>query len=128
MWRDKFIEIKKAKGISTKSLSDSTGISVDTIKRILNTEYQPKEGPRVDTIATLCQALGVEVWEVFFVGDKSFIDMQAELAALKSERDSLVADNAVLRNQVEELHKKVEDLKDELLDTHRYYIKIKETK
>ena len=128
MWRDKFIEIKKQKGVSTQTLADISGLSKDTIKRMLNTTIHQKEGPGIETIATLCSALGIEMWELFYVGDKSFVDLQAELAAMNVERDNLVADNAVLRNQVEELHKKIEELKDELLDTHRYYIKSKETK
>ena len=119
MWKDKFIEIKKQKGVSSQDLADLSGISKDTIKRMLSPTVHQKEGPGVETLATLCSALGIEMWELFYVGDTSFIDLQAELASLKAERDALVADNAVLQHQVEVLHDKVDSLKDELLEVYR---------
>ena len=122
MWRDRLIEIKQEKGISTKTISERTGLSVETIGRILNSKHGT-EAPRIDTISDVCSALGVELWEVFYLGDKSLVSLQAEIAALKTERDSLLAENGALKDKVETLRDKVDNLKDEIISTHNYYIK-----
>ena len=123
MWRDRLIEIKKEKGISTKELSELSGITVETIHRIFNPKGGKSEAPRVDTLADLCNALGVELWEIFYMGDKSLVSLQAEITTLKSERDTLIAENGALKAKVETLRDKVDSLKDEIIATHNYYIK-----
>ena len=125
MYRDKLEEFRKEKGISNKKWSELSSVSLDTIGRIIHPENPEKDSPRVNTSEDLCEALGVELWEIFYVGDRSFVDLQAELAVLKTEHDALVAENAVLRDKVETLRDKVDNLKDDLIATHNYYNKIK---
>ena len=125
MYRDKLEEIRKEKNITHKKWSEESGVSVDTITRIIHPEHPDKDSPRVNTLEDLCRPLGVELWEIFYLGDKSFVDLQAEIVSLKAERDDLVAENAVLRDKIDTLTAKVDSLKDELLDTHRYYNKLK---
>ena len=107
--------------MSNKMLADASGISQDTVSRMFNTSITIKEGPGIETIIAVCNALGVEVWEIFYTGDKSFVGLQAEFIALKDERDSLVAENAVLKSENDRLHTKVDTLKDEIIDTHKSY-------
>ena len=121
MWRDKLIEIRKAKAMSNKMLADAAKVSQDTITRMFNTSVTIKEGPGIETIVAVCNALGVEVWEIFFTGDKSFVGLQAEYTTLKDERDSLVAENAVLQSENDRLRTKVDTLKDEIINTHNNY-------
>ena len=71
----------------------------------------------------LCKPLGVELWEIFYMGDRSFVSLQAELTALKAERDALLIENGALKDKVETLRDKVDSLKDEIIETHRHYIK-----
>jgi transcriptional regulator with XRE-family HTH domain len=123
MWRDRLLEIKKEKGITTKQWSEASGVSVDTINRVMNSKKVKTDAPRIDTIEDLCAGLGVELWEVFYLGDKSLVSLQAEINSLKAERDALVADNAVQKDKIEELRGKVDDLKDEIIAVHRHYIK-----
>ena len=95
-------------------------IAVETINRALSkssTDY-----PRLDTLEEICIALEVELWEIFYMGDKSFVLLQAEILSLKAERDALVAENAILNNKVETLRDKNDALKDEIIATHKYYI------
>ena len=125
MYRDKLDEIRKEKNITNKKWSEESGVSIDTICRIIHPEHPDKDSPRVNTLEDLCRPLGVELWEIFYLGDKSFVDLQAEIVSLKAERDDLVAENAVLRDKIDTLTNKVDSLKDELLDTHRYYNKLK---
>ena len=123
MWRDRLIEIKKEKGISTKEISERSGISVETITRILNSKHATTEAPRIDTIAEVCKALDVEVWEIFYMGDRSFVAQQAEIVLLKNERDDLIAENGALKARVEALRDKVDSLKDQIIDLHDFYNK-----
>jgi UDP-N-acetyl-D-mannosaminuronic acid transferase (WecB/TagA/CpsF family) len=126
MWRDKLIEARKIKAptMSNKALSDKSGVSVDTIGRLFNPAIPIKEGPGIETVDAVCNAIGIEIWEIFYTGDKSFVGLQAEFAALKDERDALVADNAVLQSEVNRLLTKVDTLKDEIINTHNNYHRI----
>ena len=124
MYRDRLIEIKKERGITTKRWSEESGVSIDTINRITNPENPEKDSPRVNTLEDLCKPLGVELWEIFYLGDRSFVSLQAEIGVLKSEKEALVADNAVLKDKVEALRDKVDELKDEIISVHKHYIKL----
>lgn len=125
MYRDKLDELRKEKGITNKRWSESSGVSVDTIMRVIHPDNPDKDSPRVSTLEDLCLPLGVELWEIFYMGDKSLVSLQAEIATLKAERDYLVAENAVQRDKIETLREKVDSLKDEIISTHNYYIKQK---
>ena len=122
MYRDRLVEIKKEKNISTKKWSEESGVSIDTSTRITNPENPTKDSPRVNTLEDLCKPLGVELWEIFYMGDRSFVSLQAEIASLKAERDALVAENGALRDKVDTLRDKVDSLKDEIITLHNYYI------
>jgi transcriptional regulator with XRE-family HTH domain len=121
VYRDKLEEIRKAKGISYKQWDEMSGVSVDTICRIIHPEKAEKDSPHVNTLDKLCAALGVELWEIFYNGDQSFVVAQAELAALRAERDALIADKAVLTDKVYSLRERNEALKDELLDLYKHH-------
>lgn len=123
MYRDRLEELRKEKGISNKKWAEESGVSVDTIDRIIHPENPDKDSPRVNTLENLCKVLGVELWELFYTGEKSLVILQAEVEALRNERDGIIAENGALKNKVENLQNKVDNLKDEVIDTHRYYMK-----
>jgi transcriptional regulator with XRE-family HTH domain len=125
MYRERLEEIRNEKHITNKKWSEESGVSIDTITRILHPENPEKDSPRVNTLEDLCEALGVELWEIFYMGDRSFVSLQAEIVSLKAERDDLVAENAVLKDNIATLEKKVDILKDELLDVYKLLTKIK---
>lgn len=110
--------------MSNKTLSELSGVSVDTIGRIFNISIPIKEGPGVETLVAICNALGVEVWELFYTGDKSFVGIQVEYNNLKEAHDALFAENAVLQSEVDRLRIKVDTLKDEIISTHNSYHKL----
>lgn len=112
MYRDRLEELRKEKGLSDKKWSELSGVSVDTINRIRYPENPEKDSPKVSTVEFLCKALEVELWEIFYSGDRSFVNLQTEIATLRSERDALVAENAVLKNKVDTLRDKVDALND----------------
>ena len=123
MYRDRLVEIRKERGITTKKWSEESGVSIDTINRIIHPEHPDKDSPRVNTLEDLCKPLGVELWEIFYLGDKSLVSLQAEINELKAERDDLIAENAVQRDKIEHLREKVDTLKDLIIETQNHYIK-----
>lgn len=112
MYRDKLEEIRKAKGMSNKKWSEESRVSLDTIGRVIHPENPEKDSPRVSTLEDLCKPLGVELWEIFYVGDRSFVDLQAENNSLRAERDALLQENGALKDKVETLRDKVDSLTD----------------
>ncbi|MBQ2377717.1 MAG: helix-turn-helix transcriptional regulator [Clostridia bacterium] len=129
MWREKIIEAKKAKGLTTKMMSERSPSHMpeETITRILNGKT---EFPRIDSVLDLCEQVGLSPWELFEettsrISDGSVIAMQEEVDMLKFERDALLRENGVLNDKVETLRNKVEELKDEIIAVHNYYIKQK---
>ena len=132
MYRDRLEELRKEKNLSYKKWSELSEVSVDTIDRIIHPENPDKDSPRVNTLENLCKVLGIELWELFYTGDKSLVVLQNEIHTLNTERDALIKENGALKNQVETLSAKVDSLKDkndalkdQLIETHTYYIKQK---
>ena len=123
MYCDRLIEIRKEKGLSTKEWAELSGVSVDTIKRITCPENPDKDSPRVNTLEELCKPLGVELWEIFYWGDRSLVSLQAEINALKADHDVFLAENAVLKEKIDVYRDKIDSLKDEIIAIHNYYIK-----
>lgn len=124
MYRCRLEELRKEKGLSYKKWSEESEVSVDTIDRIIHPENPEKDSPRVNTLEDLCEVLGVELWEIFYLGDRSFVSLQAEMAILKSERDALVAENAVLKDKADTLQGKVDELKDDLIAVLKHKLNI----
>jgi transcriptional regulator with XRE-family HTH domain len=116
MYRCRLEELRKEKGLTNKKWSEESGVSVDTIARIIHPENPEKDSPRINTLEDLCKPLGVELWEIFYLGDRSFVSLQSEIVTLKTEHDDLVAENAVLKERVEALREKNEALKDQIID------------
>ena len=119
---DNINSIRKAKGITTKMMAERSDQALETIQRILD---GTTENPRLDTMKRIADALEVELWELFYTGDKNFVSMQNELISLRTERDALVAENAILKDKVETLRDKVDTLKDNLIDALTCSIKQK---
>lgn len=129
MWREKIIEAKKAKNLSTKTMSERSPSHMpeETITRILNGKT---EFPRIDSVLDLCEQVGLSPWELFEettsrISDGSIVALQQEVDMLKFERDALLRENGVLNDKVETLRSQIETLKDEIIATHRYYNKLK---
>ena len=116
MYRERLIELKKEKGISTKQWAEESGVHIDTINTILHPKNPDKDSPRIPTLDALCKPLGVEIWEIFYTGSTSLANLQAEINILKAERDTLIADKAVLEAENARLHCKLDDIKDQMIE------------
>lgn len=126
MYREKLDEIRREKKITHKKWSEESGISIDTISRIIHPENPDKDSPKVNTLEDLCKPLGIELWEIFYIGDKSLVSLQAEVNALRAERDNLLIENGALKDKVETLRDKVDMLKDEIIAMLNHYIRAKD--
>ena len=116
MYRDRLEELRKEKGISNKKWAEESSVSVDTIDRIIHPENPEKDSPRVNTLENLCKVLGIELWELFYTGDKSLVVLQAEIHSLNTERDALLEENGALKKEVETLRSRVDSLTDVIID------------
>ena len=121
MYSEKLERLRRAKGLTHRQWSDASGVSLDTISLIIHPDHSGKYSPKVNTLEDLCKPLDVALWEVFYVGDHDLPAMASELAALRAERDVLRSDNATLLATAQALKEKIDQLKDELIDTHRHY-------
>lgn len=123
MYRCKLEELRKLKGFSYKKWSEESGVSVDTITRIIHPENPDKDSPRINTLEALCKALNVELCEVLHSGNCAFASLQSENTTLKAAQNELLAENASLQTKNELLRERVESLKDQIIDVHNYYMK-----
>ena len=105
MWRDRILEAKKEKGISTKTIAEYAHLTEKTVRRILTDTTQ---APYVDNVIILGAAVGLSPREIFsetgvIVGDQDIAVMQAEVDRLKNELLTLTADTEGLKSQISAL-------------------------
>ena len=135
MWRERIIEAKKAKGITTKMMAERTPshITAETITRILN---EKTDDPRISTVLALGESVGLSPWELFaesnaLIAFQGFLTLQAEVEALKAQRDALAASVDGLNDKIVTLEVENNRLsltlehKEEIIALHNYYNKIK---
>lgn len=133
MWRERIVEAKKAKGITTKMMSELSHIPVETITRILN---EKTDDPRISTVLALGSSVGLSPWELFaeqnaIIAYQSFLTMQLEYDKISAELTSLQAENAMLKGKVCSLSSENDLLrlklehKEEIISLHNYYNKLK---
>lgn len=130
MWREKIIEAKKAKNITTKMMSERVRLPEPTITRILSGKTQT---PRIDTVLGLAAAVGLSSMELFaettlFLGDKNLAELEEELAkanasivALSEELTDLKAKNTELISENSNYKIKL-DLQEEMLSLYRIIV------
>ena len=136
MWREQIIEAKKAKGITTKMMSEKVRLPEQTITRILSGKTAT---PRIDTVLDLGASVGLSAWELFsettsVLGDKNLtmlqeeLDcanaaltaLQAEFASLSEETTNLKVENVTLKAE-NNLLKQTLEHKEEIISLHNYY-------
>lgn len=136
MWREKIIEAKKAKNITTKIMSEKVRLPEQTIARILSGKTAT---PRIDTVLDLGAAVGLTPRELFsettsVLGDENLIvlqekldqanvalsALQAEIASISEENTNLKVQNVTLQAENDLLRIKLEH-KEEIISLHNYY-------
>ena len=120
MWKDKILEAKAAKGISTKVIAEKTKLSEKTVARILKGETL---FPSVDTVLDIGAAVGLSERELFsetnlVVANDDLVRLQTEIASLMDKCVRLEDENDRLRTSLS--HKEEILLhKDEIISLYR---------
>lgn len=105
MWRDRILEAKKEKGITTKSMAEHTELTEKTVTRMLKGEAQPY----VCNVLALGASVGLSPWEIFMetgcvVGGQDLTTLQADVDRLTAELDALTTEVAKLKGEVASLN------------------------
>ena len=133
MWLDNLKELKKSSGMTSKQISDATKIPESTIKRIFG---GITDDPYVSTIQRIVIALGGSLDYVLadtnaILSSNSIAEVKETADEMAAERDMIIAENTDLKEKIAALtaenailKDKVDSLKDEIIETHHYYIKL----
>ena len=105
MWLDNLKELKAKKGLSKKQIADMANLPQKTVDRIFSGE---STNPYADTLYRIVVVLGGSLDDVLtdskaVVGSKSLATMEEELDTLRIQFDALLAENALLVGQVDNL-------------------------
>lgn len=141
MWLENLKELKKNSKMSTKQIAEASGIPESTVKRIFSGET---DNPYVDTLHRIVDVMGSSLNDIFadtgaVVATARLVEVKETASAAEAERNQIAAENealkkqvlelttevAVLRDKVEAFRNRIDDLKDEIIETHRHYNKIK---
>lgn len=133
MWLDNLKELKKAKGMTCKQISNATNIPESTIKRIFSGDT---DNPYVDTVRRIAIALDSSLDEIFaetkvVVATETLAEVQENAVAVEAEKEVIEVKNDMLEAKITamtmeiELLKKELQHKDELLAVYNYFTKIK---
>ena len=133
MWLDNLKELKKAKGMTTKQISDATKIPESTIKRIFAGDTTD---PYVSTIHRIVIALGGSLDHILadtnaVLSTESIVEVKENALVMEAERDLVLAEIEMLRAKTAAQEAEILLLKerlqhkDELLAVYNYFTKIK---
>ena len=129
MWLDNLKELKVAKGMTSKQLSNITKIPEGTIKRIFSGETPD---PYVSTIHRIVIALGGSLDHILadtnaVLSTESLVEVKETAGVVEAQRDLILVENEMLKTKVTALSTELELLKkelahkEELLALHNYY-------
>ena len=125
MWLDNLIALKKTSRMSSKQIAEGTFMPERTVVRIFNRETT---NPSITTLIPIINFLGGSFDEIFadtkaIVGDQNLAALQESVITLTSERDSAIAENIGLKEQVtaltNELLKTQLTHKDEIISLYK---------
>ena len=127
LWRINLKELKARTGMSSKQIADKEHLSEKAVHRFFSGETK---SPSVDLVNSIIHALGGTWREIFgesgaVIGGQDFATLQAAVDTLKAECDALLAENAIQKAKIAAQHEQIDNLKDQIIETHNYYIKQK---
>ena len=129
MWLENLKELKKSKGMTSKQLSDATGIPESTIKRIFAGDT---DDPYVSTIHRIVTVLGGSLDQILadtnvVLSTQTLVEVKENAEVVEAQRDLIAVENdmlktknAALTTEIELLKKELQH-KEELLAVHNFY-------
>ena len=133
MWLENLKELKKAKGMTSKQISDATKIPESTIKRIFAGET---DDPYVSTIHRIVTVLGGSLDHILadtnaVLSSESLAEVKESAEVIEAERDLVLAELEMLRAKTAAQETEIlllkEQLKhkEEILALINYFAKVK---
>ena len=110
MWLENLKELKKAKGMTSKQISDATKIPESTIKRIFAGET---DDPYVSTIHRIVTVLGGSLDNI--LADTNAVLSTERLAEVKENAEVVEAERDLVRAELEMLRAKTTAQETEIL-------------
>ena len=110
MWKENIIALKEKVGKSYKQIADGVSASESTVKRVFSRKIEDnKRGHSMDLIIAIIHFLGGTVSEVFedtgvMIYDQNLVALQESVINITAERDSAVAENLGLKEQLAALN------------------------
>lgn len=128
MYRDRIIETKKAKGISTKTMSERSVLHLpeETISRFLNGKIND---PHVSTLLDTGATVGLAPYELFMDASTAaefrlFLESKVTNIDNSAELEVLRIQTAEQAHKIELLEEKLR-AKEELLSVYKHFVNIK---
>lgn len=133
MWRERIIEAKQRQNISTRTMSETSRVPENTIKRILAGKT---DNPYITTVLALGASVGLSSTELFsettsVLGDNNLATLQKELdlaqttvLSLTEEVARLSEENKGLRDKVVSLTTEISTLKDEIISLYKEIVSL----
>lgn len=129
MWLENLKELKKKSGMTTKQIAEKTRLPERTINRIFAGE---SDHPYADTLDLIVKALGYDLGDIFadtkvVVATDELVDIKEGAEIVEAERDSILAENEMLKAKNAAMTTEIELLKNELLhkeeiiSLHKFY-------
>ena len=136
MWLDNLIELKKRAKMSSKQIAEGTLLPERTVSRIFHRET---DSPTISTLIPIIKFLGGSFDEIFadtkaIVGNQHLAALQESVVTLTTERDSAIAENVGLKEQITALTNELLKMqlahKDEIIALYKllYHLKQNDTK
>ena len=128
MWLENLKELKKAKGMTTKQISDASKIPESTIKRILAGDSEPLASTLHRIVMVLGGSLDYILADTNVVlSPQTIVEVKESAEVVEAQRDLIAVENDMLKSKVAamateiELLKKELSHKEELIAVHNFY-------
>lgn len=113
-WRDILKAQKKSAGLSNLRIAELAGFSEGVVARF----FADHSDPPISQIVTVAEVLSVPICELF-----SSLPNGMKTKELLEDYARISSENQALRDANTELRDRLDQLKDELLSVHRYYMR-----
>ena len=121
-WREILRKQKKALGYSNEKIAERANLSESVVAR----DLMDGSDPPLSRIAAISTALEYSYEELFIPSLPNGMKLKTlveEYVRVTEENKALRDDNAVLRATVDTMRLRNDELKDEILEVHRYYMR-----
>lgn len=116
-WLINLIELFNKSGMTFKQIAESENLAEKSVYNVL---LGKSKSPSVNIVRRIIHALGGSWREIFgesdaVIGGQDLAVLQEEVDRLTAEKESLTNENLLLKEKVEALRCKIDELKDDLI-------------